>query len=465
MPIDVIILAAGQGSRMQSRLPKVLHRLGGKPLLGHVIDTAKQLDDASLTVVIGHQPEAVKAKFADENLLWAEQNEQNGTAHAVEQALPGLHDESLTLILYGDVPLINIETLNTLVTNAGENTLALLTVQLADPTGYGRIVRDENGEVSAIVEQKDASAEQLQINEINTGLMCLSSENLRRWIPAIESNNAQNEFYLTDIIAIAKAAGCGVKTSNPRTLSEVEGINTRAQLASLERSYQYQIANRLMDAGLSLADPRRFDCRGSLSCGKDVFIDVNCVFEGKVSLGNGVSVGPNCVITHANIGDDVVIKANTVIEGSAQKGPVTIGDRVQVGPFARLREGTSLAEDVCIGNFVETKKSRLGKASKANHLSYLGDAEIGEGVNIGAGTITCNYDGVNKFQTQIDDGAFIGSNSSLVAPVSVGAGATIGAGSTIAKEVPPDNLAVARGKQRNIKGWQRARKKEDEGAR
>ena len=353
-----------------------------------------------------------------------------------------------------------------MVDSVNESALRLLTAQLANPTGYGRIVRADNddgdGEVVAIVEQKDATPEQLEISEINTGVMCLPSESLKSWIPEIKSDNVQKEYYLTDIIAVAKAHRHRIITSQPRSLNEVEGVNTRFQLATLERAYQAQIANRLMDAGVSLADPQRFDCRGDLQVGTDVFIDINCVFEGNVCLGSGVRIGPNCVIANANIGNDVLIKANTVIEGSASKGAVTLGDRVQVGPFARLRECTVLAEDVRIGNFVETKKAQLGCASKANHLSYLGDAQIGEGVNIGAGTITCNYDGVNKHQTKIDDGAFIGSNTSLVAPVSIGGGATIGAGSTICKEVPADNLSVGRGIQRNIKGWARPVKKKQD---
>jgi bifunctional UDP-N-acetylglucosamine pyrophosphorylase/glucosamine-1-phosphate N-acetyltransferase len=460
MAIDVIVLAAGQGTRMQSRLPKVLHPLGGKPLLSHVIDTANKLADAQITVVVGHGAEAIKAKFSDTRLTWVEQKEQRGTAHAVAQALPKLRANSQALILYGDVPLIELDTVMELLDLVDDNTLALLTAELGAPTGYGRIVRGNDGEVTAIVEQKDANAEQLNINEINTGVMCLSSEALKKWIPEISSDNAQKEYYLTDIIAIAKSHDHGIKTSQPGCLYEIEGVNTRSQLAALERAYQSQVAQQLMDLGLSLADPQRFDCRGELLTGTDVFIDVNCVFEGKVSLGSGTRIGPNCLISHADIGDDVVIKANTVIEGSLTKGLVTIGNKVQVGPFARLREGTVLAEDVRIGNFVETKKAQLGLGSKANHLSYLGDAEIGAGVNIGAGTITCNYDGVNKFQTEIDDGAFIGSNSSLVAPVSIGSQATIGAGSTISKDVPPDNLSVARGAQRNIQGWKRPTKTE-----
>lgn len=460
MTIDVIILAAGQGTRMKSAVPKVLHPLGGKPVLRHVIDTAAQLKDSQITVVVGHQAELIKAEFPDLELNWVEQKQQLGTAHAVAQALPHLRAGSQALILYGDVPLTKLATLTNLIGSVESQTLGLLTATLVDPSGYGRIVRSKDGEVLAIVEQKDASGEQLQIDEINTGIMCLSSENLTAWIPEIGSDNAQNEYYLTDIIAVARAHKHRINTTSPGDLSEIEGVNSRAQLASVERTYQRRVAEQLMDAGVSLVDPQRFDCRGELLCGTDIFIDVNCVFEGKVSIGDGVRIEQNCFIANAMIGNDAVIRANTVIDGSASKGVVTIGDRVQVGPFARLREGTVLSEDVRIGNFVETKKAHLGRGSKANHLTYLGDARIGVGVNIGAGTITCNYDGVNKFQTQIDDGAFIGSNSSLVAPVSIGAQATVGAGSTISKNVPPENLAVARGPQRNIQGWKRPVKTE-----
>ncbi len=454
MVIDVIVLAAGQGTRMQSQLPKVMHKLAGKPLLAHVLDTARQLNDVQITVVVGHGAAQVTNYFTGAALNWSEQSEQLGTGHAVAQALPYLRRDSQTLILYGDVPLISLATLETLLTNTAAGELGLLTVELPNPLGYGRIVRNKNGAVTAIVEQKDADARQLQIREINTGVMCLSSNDLRAWIPEIGCDNAQSEYYLTDIIALAKGRGRVIKTCSPDADHEVEGINTRAQLATLERVYQGLVANQLMNVGVGFADPQRFDCRGSLTSGTDVFIDVNCVFQGEVRLGNGVQIGPNCVITDASIGDDTVIKANSVIEG-----PVKIGNRVQIGPFARLREGTDLADDVRIGNFVETKKTRLGRSSKANHLSYLGDTEIGGGVNIGAGTITCNYDGVNKHRTTIGDGAFIGSNASLVAPISIGKNATVGAGSTVTREVPPENLAIARGKQRNIDGWKRPIKK------
>jgi bifunctional UDP-N-acetylglucosamine pyrophosphorylase/glucosamine-1-phosphate N-acetyltransferase len=460
MTIDVIILAAGKGTRMQSGLLKVMHLLAGKPLLGHVIDTANKLENAKIIVVHGSEAQPVKDAFLDHSVHWAEQREQQGTAHAVAQALPQLRNNSKALILYGDVPLIELATLNALVDQVSEDGLALLTAKLADPSGYGRVIRDEYNVVRAIVEQKDANPEQLQIKEINTGVICVSSNTLKTLIPKVDRANAQKEYYLTDIIAIASAEGHKIITGQPASLNEVQGVNTRAQLARLERHYQSSLATSLMNAGVGFADPQRFDCRGQLTCGQDVFIDINCVFEGRVSLGRGVRIGPNCAISNTEIGDQTVIKANTVIEGSSSKGLVKIGHGAQIGPFARLREGTTLANDVKIGNFVETKKARLGDGSKASHLSYLGDADIGAEVNIGAGTITCNYDGINKHQTTIGDGAFIGSNSALIAPVSIGDGATIGAGSTISKAVPSDNLSIERSTQRNIKGWARSEKKE-----
>lgn len=464
MTVDVIILAAGQGTRMRSRLPKVMHLLAGKPLLAHVIDTANKLDDARIIVIHGPGALDIKDAFADDTLLWAEQSEQKGTAHAVAQALPHLRNHSKALILYGDVPLIELSTLKKLVDLVTADGVALLTAQLDDPSGYGRVIRSEDAVVRAIVEHKDANTEQRQIKEINTGVMCVGSGVLQRLIPKIGSANVQQEYYLTDIIGIACAEGHSIKTGTATSLNEVTGVNNRTQLATLERYFQTNLANRLMNSGVSFADPQRFDCRGELICSQDVFIDINCVFEGQVSLGTGVRIGPNCTIANAEIGDGSIIKANTVIEGSSSKGRVIIGNSVQVGPFARLREGTILAAEVSIGNFVETKKTQLGVGSKANHLSYLGDAEIGVRVNIGAGTITCNYDGVNKHQTSIGDGAFIGSNSALIAPVSIGSGATIAAGSTISKAVPADNLSIERSTQRNIKDWSRPVKKNIKGA-
>lgn len=462
MVVDVVILAAGQGSRMCSKQPKVLHRLAGKPLLGHVLDTATRFENAQITVVIGHGAEGVRACFADRSINWVEQTEQLGTAHAVAQALPFLRASASTLILYGDVPLISFSTLQVLVELSDDDTLALLTARVGDPSGYGRIIRNRYAAVEAIVEHKDATPTQREINEINTGVMCVNSDLLHALLPNIDKGNAQGEYYLTDLIGLVRAAGKAIRTSAPASLLEIEGVNTRMQLAALERAHQREIAASLMDQGVSFADPARFDCRGRLRTGTDVFIDINSVFEGEVELGSGTSIGPNCAIANAVIGEGVVVKANTVIEGSIN-APVVLANDVQVGPFARLREGTILAAGTRIGNFVETKKARLGEGSKANHLAYLGDAEIGAGVNIGAGTITCNYDGVNKHKTQIEDGAFIGSNSSLVAPLVIGKGATVGAGSAIAKSVPSENLAVARGAQRNIPGWKRPHQKPPEG--
>lgn len=460
MSVDVIVLAAGRGTRMNSALPKVLHELAGRPLLAHVLETAVGLPGSSLSVVVGFGVDQVKARFPDNTIQWVLQREQLGTAHAVAQALPQLRTDSKVLILYGDVPLIQRQTLDNLLTRTTETSLALLTVELDNPAGYGRILRDKNNVVRAIVEQKDASPEQLAVREVNTGVMCLPSACLREWLPRIEPNNAQNEYYLTDLIAIARDSGFSISTCSPASAIEVEGVNSRAQLAQMERRYQLMLAEHLMSAGVGLADPSRFDCRGQLTCCRDVFIDVNCVFEGTVHIEEGAHIGPNCLIADARIGKDVVIKANTVIQGVAGKAGIEIGDRAQVGPFARLREGTTLSADVRIGNFVETKNSLLGPGSKANHLSYVGDTRVGENVNIGAGTITCNYDGVNKHETHIDDGAFIGSNSALVAPVTIGANATVGAGSTITKAVPPEHLAVGRGKQRNVQGWPRPGKNE-----
>ncbi|MCK9502752.1 MAG: bifunctional UDP-N-acetylglucosamine diphosphorylase/glucosamine-1-phosphate N-acetyltransferase GlmU [Porticoccaceae bacterium] len=453
MAIDVVILAAGKGTRMKSSLPKVLHPLAGKPLLGHVIDTAKTLPDASISVVIGHGSEQISQTFANDDIQWISQHQQLGTGHAVQQAAPFIHDKSVVLVLYGDVPLIAATTLSQLVEKVSDSSMALLTVTMADPTGYGRILRNQQGAVVAIVEEKDATPEQKLIPEVNTGVMALQAEKLKTWLPQLENNNAQGEYYLTDLIAIAAQAGIQIASLQPANSMETQGVNNRSQLHQLERYCQYQQAEKLMAAGVTIADASRFDCRGSLRCGADSFIDINAVFEGDVVLGANVSIGANCTIKDAVIGDNVVIKANTVIEG-----PVTLEDNVDVGPFARLRPGTVLRKAARIGNFVETKKADIGAGSKVNHLSYIGDATIGDHANIGAGTITCNYDGVNKFQTRIGDGAFIGSNTALVAPVSVGKNATVGAGSTITRDVAADNLAVARARQKNLDGWQRPQK-------
>lgn len=453
MLLDVLVLAAGKGTRMRSALPKVLHPLAGKPLLEHAFNAVTALDKAAVNVIVGHGKEQIGAAFSKNSVNWVEQSAQLGTAHAVLQAIPFLRDDAKVLIVYGDVPLIKTATLEKMLTGVDANSMALLTVRLEDPTGYGRILRNQIGEVTGIVEQKDATPEQLGIAEVNTGVMAMTATDLKTWLPKIENNNAQQEYYLTDVIGLAKEAGRCINTYAPNCVEEVEGVNSRAQLVALERYYQRQVAQQLLDSGVTVVDPSRFDCRGELSTGEDVVIDINCIFEGVNQLGNGVSIGPNCVIKDATIGDNVIIKANTVIEG-----PVTLEADVQVGPFARLRPHTALAVGAKVGNFVETKKANIGPGSKISHLSYIGDAELGSEVNVGAGTITCNYDGVNKHLTEINDGAFIGSNTSLVAPVAVGKNATVGAGSTISRDVPDESLAIARGKQRTIVTWKRPEK-------
>lgn len=446
--IDIVILAAGKGTRMKSALPKVLHKLAGRSLLQHVLDSSKQLPNTQITVVTGHGSEQVRSSVTGVD-QWAEQTEQLGTAHAVEQALSALTAGGKTLVLYGDVPLIKSETLQRMLELVDTSSMSLLTVELADPTGYGRIVRDSSGKVTAIVEHKDASEAQRAICEVNTGVMALNSDDLKRWLPQIDNNNAQGEYYLTDLIEIAQKDGYVIHPLQPDSEQEVQGINDRLQLAELERYHQRCQADELMRSGVTLADPQRFDLRGTIENGTDITIDINCLFEGNVVLGSNVSIGANCVISNARIGDGVTINANTIIENAV------VGDNATVGPFARLRPDTVLEADTKVGNFVETKKTLVGKGSKINHLSYVGDAVLGEGVNVGAGTITCNYDGVNKYQTRIDDGAFIGSNSSLVAPVHIGSEATVGAGSTITGDVDKKELAVGRGKQRNIQGWKK----------
>jgi len=457
MNIDIIILAAGQGSRMRSQLPKVLHKIGAKPMLQHVIDNACQVvvtaGEVNTHVIVGHKSELVQEALAGQNIQYAMQREQLGTGHAVAQVTTNLSGEGVSLILYGDVPLTNSHTMQELVDIAKLDQLGLLTVTLANPNGYGRIVRDANNQVTAIVEQKDASAQQLKIAEINTGIMAVPNKFLRKWIAQLGNDNAQGEYYLTDIIAMAAADNVAILTKSPSAEQEVQGVNDKVQLAQLERFYQREQARQLMLAGATLADPNRLDVRGSVTLEGEVFIDVNVIFEGDVVLGDGVQIAANCVIRDAKIAANAIVKANTLIE-QAQ-----VGENCEVGPFARLRPGTVLAATAKIGNFVETKKVNIGKGSKVSHLTYLGDAQIGAEVNIGAGTITCNYDGVNKFITEIGDGAFIGSNSSLVAPVKVGARATIGAGSTITKEVAAAQLSVARAKQISLKDWQRPVKK------
>ena len=446
--MNIVILAAGQGKRMHSNLPKVLHPLAGKALVSHVIDTARSLSPHKLCLVYGHGGDVVRSTLDAPDLSWALQEPQLGTGHAVQQALPLLDNTGTTLVLYGDVPLIQADTLKRLM-QAAEGGLAILTVELADPHGYGRIVRNAAGQVVRIVEQKDASAEERSIREINTGIMAMPTARLGEWLSRLSSNNAQNEYYLTDIVGMAVDAGLPVRTANPAHEWEVLGVNSKVQLAELERVAQSSMAEALMEQGVRLADPARIDVRGSLQCGRDVFIDVNCVFEGNVVLDEAVEVGPNCVLKNARIGAGTRLAAFTHIEDAV------VGADGMIGPFARLRPGTELAEDVHVGNFVEIKKSRIAAHSKANHLAYIGDATIGSRVNVGAGTITCNYDGANKYQTIIEDDAFIGSDTQLVAPVTVGRGATLGAGTTLTKDAPPDTLTISRARQTSIPGWKR----------
>ena len=446
--MNIVILAAGQGKRMHSNLPKVLHPLAGKALVSHVIDTARSLSPHKLCLVYGHGGDVVRSTLDAPDLSWALQEPQLGTGHAVQQALPLLDNTGTTLVLYGDVPLIQVDTLKRLM-QAAEGGLAVLTVELADPHGYGRIVRNAAGQVVRIVEQKDASAEERSIREINTGIMAMPTARLGEWLSRLSSNNAQNEYYLTDIVGMAVDAGLPVRTANPAHEWEVLGVNSKVQLAELERVAQRSMAEALMEQGVRLADPARIDVRGSLQCGRDVFIDVNCVFEGNVVLDEAVEVGPNCVLKNARIGAGTRLAAFTHIEDAV------VGADGMIGPFARLRPGTELAEDVHVGNFVEIKKSRIAAHSKANHLAYIGDATIGSRVNVGAGTITCNYDGANKHQTIIEDDAFIGSDTQLVAPVTVGRGATLGAGTTLTKDAPPDTLTISRARQTSIPGWKR----------
>lgn len=454
MELSVVILAAGKGTRMKSVLPKVMQPLAGKPLLAHVLATAQQLQSKRTIVVYGHGGDVVQQHFVHQkNVAWALQAEQKGTGHAVQVALSQLPETGKTLILYGDVPLTTSETLQKLLDLVSDNQqIGLLTVNLANPTGYGRIVR-EAGLVQRIVEQKDANEQEKQITEVNTGILCVPNCHLHQWLPILKNNNAQGEYYLTDVIALAVQQGLAVHTYQPQAAWEVEGINDKLQLASLERVYQRLQAESLMRAGATIIDPSRFDMRGTANIGMDVFFDVNVVLEGHNQFGNGVKVGTNCVIKNCQIADGVEIRPNCVLEDAE------IGQNAIIGPFARLRPKTRLGASVHIGNFVETKNTIMADGAKANHLAYLGDGEVGERANIGAGTIFCNYDGVNKSQTVIGTEAFIGSNSSLIAPVVIGEGATTGAGSTISKDVPAHHLAVARGIQRNIEGWNRPQKK------
>ncbi len=452
--LSIVILAAGQGKRMKSDLPKVLQPLAGRPLLGHVISTAKSLNPASVHVVFGHGGDRVRETFAaDSTLHWALQAEQLGTGHAVQQALPALNDDAVALILYGDVPLIRADTLANLLGLASERAMSLLTVMLDDPTGYGRIVRDADGKVLRIVEQKDATADELAIREGNTGVMAVPVTRLRSWLARLKNSNAQGEYYLTDIIEMAVADGIEVKPLIAPTIAEVLGINDKLQLAEVEAEHRRLRARELMQAGATLVDPARVDVRGTLSIGRDVLIDINVVFEGRVTLGDRVRIGPNCVLRDCEIANDAVIHPNCVIEQAS------VGAGSLIGPFARLRPGAKLADDVHIGNFVEVKNSSMATGAKANHLAYVGDATVGARVNIGAGTIVANYDGANKHHTTIGADAHTGSNSVLVAPITIGEGATVGAGSTVTKDVPAGKLTVARAKQLTLDGWKRPQKK------
>ncbi|MEA1606419.1 bifunctional UDP-N-acetylglucosamine diphosphorylase/glucosamine-1-phosphate N-acetyltransferase GlmU [Pseudomonas spirodelae] len=452
MSLDIVILAAGQGTRMRSALPKVLHPVAGKAMLGHVIDTARQLKPNGIHVVIGHGAELVRERLAADDLNFVLQTEQLGTGHAVAQALPALSAERV-LILYGDVPLIEVETLQRLLQQVSEQQLGLLTVNLNDPTGYGRIVRDAAGVVKAIVEHKDASTEQRKISEGNTGILAVPGKKLGDWLGRLSNSNAQGEYYLTDVIAMAVADGLVVATEQAADEMEVLGANDRIQLSQLERHYQFRAARRLMLQGVTLIDPARFDLRGEVTVGRDVTIDINVILEGQVVIEDGVQIGPNCVIKNSTLRKGAIVKANSHLEGAE------VGEGADCGPFARLRPGSVLGAKAHVGNFVELKNAKLGAGAKAGHLSYLGDAEIGARTNIGAGTITCNYDGANKFKTVLGEDVFIGSNSALVAPVTLGDRATTGAGSVITSDVPDNTLAVGRAKQRNIEGWKRPTKK------
>jgi bifunctional UDP-N-acetylglucosamine pyrophosphorylase/glucosamine-1-phosphate N-acetyltransferase len=451
MVFSVVILAAGKGTRMKSTLPKVLHPVAGKPMVQHIIDTVNKLGASNIHLVYGHGGDQLQNTLSHNQLSWCLQAEQLGTGHAVQQAAPHILDDENVLVLVGDAPLIKESTLQQLINVKQHADLALLTVELEDPTGMGRIVRDGD-QVSAIVEHKDASDAQREIKEINTGMMIMGGADLKRWLAALNNNNAQGEFYLTDIIEMASKEGKTIHASQPTSAIEVEGINNRMQLASIERAYQLDKAQQLMMQGVSLLDPNRFDLRGELECGQDVTIDVNVIMQGKVKIGNNVLIGPNTTLIDCEIMDNAVVHANSIIEQAV------VGEKCSVGPFARLRPGAVMKEASRVGNFVEMKKTILGKGSKASHLTYLGDTEVGENANIGAGTITCNYDGVNKFKTIIGDGAFIGSNSALVAPANIGANASVGAGSVITKEVLENELAIGRARQKNLSTWKRPKK-------
>jgi bifunctional UDP-N-acetylglucosamine pyrophosphorylase/glucosamine-1-phosphate N-acetyltransferase len=452
MPLSVVILAAGQGKRMASDLPKVLQPLAGRPLLEHVVATARALGPAAIHVVYGHGGERVRTAFAGTDLRWALQAEQKGTGHALMQAMPGVPEGDVLLVLYGDVPLIRARTLEGLVARAGEAGLALLSARLPDPAGYGRVIRDGAGRVVRVVEEKDANHKERAVGEVNTGVVAAPAGKLRRWLAALTADNAQGEYYLTDCIGAAVRDGCPVEAVVADDPSEVLGVNDKLQLAEAEAAHRRERAAELMRAGVTVVDPARLDVRGEVRCGRDVTLDVNVILQGRVKLGDRVRVGAGCVLVDCEIGDDSELRPHSLVEGAST------GRNCVVGPFARLRPGTRLADGVHVGNFVEVKNSTLGAGSKANHLSYLGDSTVGSGVNVGAGTVTCNYDGANKHRTEIGDGAFIGSGTMLVAPVSVGAEATIGAGSTITKPAPAGKLTVERSRQVTVDDWKRPSK-------
>ncbi len=448
-PLTVVVLAAGQGTRMKSDLPKVLHTLAGRPMLARVVDSARSLNPQAIHVVYGHGGERVREQLSALPVNWILQSRQLGTGHAVDQAMAQIADSQTVLVLYGDVPLISPQTLSRLVAAAENRSLGLLTAELPDPAGYGRIVRDDAGNVQSIVEQKDATAEQLAIAEINTGMLAVSAALLRGWLKRIDNRNAQGEYYLTDIVALAADSDVPINAISTADLAEIEGVNNRLQLAELERVLQRRQADHLMLEGVTLRDPARFDLRGNLDCGRDVEIDINVLIEGEVTIGDRCYIGPNCILKDVVLGSDVRIEANSVLEASS------IGNHCLIGPFARLRPDCRLADGVKVGNFVEVKKSTVDKGSKINHLTYVGDTRMGANVNVGAGAITCNYDGANKHLTIIGDDVFIGSDSQLVAPVTIGDGATIGAGSTITRDVPAGELTLSRSEQKTRKGWKR----------
>lgn len=452
MSLSVVILAAGKGTRMRSALPKVLHKIADKPMVQHVIDTVKGIGAENIHLIYGHGGEQMQEKIVEQQLNWIKQSEQLGTGHAMQIAQPHFKDNEKILMVYGDVPLLSEQTLQRLIAAQPTDGIGLLTVELDNPTGYGRILR-ARGNVSGIVEQKDATVEQLQIKEVNTGILVANANDLARWLPALTNDNAANEYYITDIIKMAHQEGRTIRAVHPENAVEVEGVNTRLQLSQLERSYQLQKAQELLLDGVMLRDPARFDLRGELTCGQDVEIDINVIIKGKVNLGDGVQIGANCILIDCDIEKNAQIAPNSIIEASR------VGESATIGPFARIRPDSVINKEVHIGNFVEIKKSTLGDGTKCGHLTYIGDSTLGRNVNVGAGVITCNYDGANKFHTTIGDDVFVGSDCQLVAPVTVGNGATTAAGTTVVNDVPDNALAVSRTKQRNINGWKRPVKK------